>query len=120
MPAGNDRVSCILVSNLSCVSCNPAISNMIIMTVNGNSSNKSSFVVYPNPTTGMFTLERRGDAETFEGRIELSNMQGEQIMTALLTQERKFSFSLSGSPAGVYFLRIFTSGDVETIKIDKH
>ena len=120
VPAGNDRVSCILVSNLSCVSCNPAISNMIIMTVNGNSSNKSSFVVYPNPTTGMFTLERRGDAETFEGRIELSNMQGEQIMTALLTQERKFSFSLSGSPAGVYFLRIFTSGDVETIKIDKH
>jgi hypothetical protein len=118
--ANYDQVVCVLTSNLLCVTCNPAISNTTIMTVNASGPNKPSFVVYPNPTTGMFTLEQKGGVECVRGRVELTGIQGERLMTAELTGERKFVFSLSDVPAGLYLLRIFTGGTIETIKINKH
>jgi hypothetical protein len=118
--ANYDQVVCVLTSNLLCVTCNPAISNTTIMTVNASGPNKPSFVVYPNPTTGMFTLEQKGGVECVRGRVELTGIQGERLMTAELTGERKFVFSLSDVPAGLYLLRIFAGGTIETIKINKH
>ncbi len=212
VPANNDHVFCIMTSNLQCVSCNPAISNTSIMTVNsgvlrnttvggtvganqdtsfsaseiitvagaaspfivqnegwanmfageniiykpgtrveqggymhgaitstglncgmlapsfltvreddpGKVNEKSSFVVYPNPSSGIWTLEQKGVQEYENLRVELFGLQGEKVMTNELTGSRKHEFSLSEAPAGLYFMRIFSENSTETVRIMKH
>ena len=212
VPENGDKIVCNLTSNLQCVICNPAISNMIIMTVNatvsmnanvsgtvesgrdtsynatelitvaggtssflvqdqgwatmfagdnihllpgtrvehggfmhglitstglncgmlepsiiavagfepGNTIEKSSFTVYPNPTTGFVTLKQKGDKAYGALRMELFGLHGEKLRIPEMKHGRKHRFSLADAPPGLYFLRVFTGESVETIKISKH
>ncbi len=119
VPANNDNVVCIMTSNLQCVSCNPAISNLNIITVKNSPSGKSSFIVYPNPTKGTFTLEQKEGTEYKKLKIEVFGMNGERVMTAELTGEKKHIFSLSTAPPGLYLMRVFTGETIEIIRINK-
>jgi hypothetical protein len=69
---------------------------------------KSFFRVYPNPTTGEFTLDLDGYVPGEVISMEVFNTKGEKIASAIMTDERRQQFSLSGKPAGLYLVRVIT------------
>ena len=71
---------------------------------------KQKFLAFPNPTRGVFTLSAEG-LNVHELKIEILNSAGQAIYTrnavaggGMLNQ----SFDLSGSPKGVYILKMVT------------
>ncbi len=83
-------------------------------------SEKSTIKVYPNPTTGNFTVELRGDIPAGNVTINVFGLRGEQVLTSEFNGERKHEFTLSTRPVGVYFIRVITEGKSETVKIIKN
>ncbi|MEI7981722.1 MAG: FISUMP domain-containing protein [Bacteroidota bacterium] len=77
------------------------------------------FRIYPNPTTGRFTLELKGELSPDKIKVDVYGMRGERILSEVLKGERKYEFSLSDSPIGVYFIRVITGDKIETVKIIK-
>jgi hypothetical protein len=77
------------------------------------------FTIYPNPTTGIFSLECKNPDETLILRIEIYGMLGERIFSDQLQGRHKYDFSLAGNPNGVYFVRVVTGTFAGTGKIIK-
>jgi hypothetical protein len=76
----------------------------------------SIFSLYPNPTTGNFTLAQMGEKIYENAKVEVYNMSGTMVLTDnLIGQKQEFRFS--GMPHGVYFVKIMANGSVETIKL---
>jgi len=75
--------------------------------------------IYPNPTTGVFTLELN-DAETpGKTMVEIYGMKGEKLLSYELTGAQRHAFSLSGNPAGIYLFRIISALNSGTTRIIK-
>ncbi len=71
----------------------------------------SSFCrVFPNPTTGDFTVEVRDGGLTRDAQVVVYGSRGEVITTGQLTGHIPGKFTLSGNPAGLYFVRV-TDGE---------
>lgn len=70
-----------------------------------------SFVVYPNPTTGIFSIKHQNIHQQMN--IEVYNMLGEKV----LQQQNSNEINLSSSPKGVYFVRIYDDKKSYTTKI---
>lgn len=81
---------------------------------------KSSFQIYPNPTTGNFILEFKGEVPTDKVILDVYGMWGEKLMSEMLNGEPKHEFSLSDRPSGVYFIHVISGNKSETSKIIKH
>ena len=77
------------------------------------------FKVYPNPTTGNFTLELHGDFISSITNVEIFGMRGEKTFTASLSGVQTREFSLSDKPAGIYFIRVISGKNAATAKIIK-
>ncbi|MCX6269121.1 MAG: GEVED domain-containing protein [Bacteroidetes bacterium] len=75
------------------------------------------FRIYPNPSGGTFTLEQKGDRQTGNVHVEIFSMCGEKLMRTGMTGEQRHEFSLSGIPAGLYFVRVISDSGMETIKV---
>ena len=82
-------------------------------------SEQSSFNVYPNPTSGNFTLELNGDFPSSSATIEILGIWGEKVLTKVLTEDRKCEFSLSDRPSGIYFIRVISGSKAASAKIIK-
>jgi len=82
-------------------------------------SGSSSFLIYPNPTTETFALELIDIATDQTIQVDIYSMRGEKILEEQFIGERKYEFSLSNKPVGVYFIRIIAGDKVETGKIIK-
>ena len=72
-----DSVSCVLVSSEFCVLNNNIQATSILMTVDSclvavfdEESSTSKMAVFPNPTTGIFTIKYEGQNESFEMIIQ--------------------------------------------------
>jgi len=76
------------------------------------------FKVYPNPTTGTFILEFKEIPEDAV-EMEVYGMQGEKALSETLPRTKRHEFSLSGRPAGLYFIRVVSEGQTGTQKIIK-
>ncbi len=81
---------------------------------------KTSFTVYPNPTTGKFTLELTGIDFSEKVRVEIYGMKGEKVLAKELTERKTHDFSLSEVPAGLYFVRVVAGEKAETMKLVKY
>ena len=81
---------------------------------------ESGFKIFPNPTTGNFTLELHGEIPAEYISVDLYGILGEKMMTTSLNGKNRHEFSLSGKPAGVYFLRIISGSKSEIAKILKN
>lgn len=75
--------------------------------------------VYPNPTTGVFTLELSEITEASVVKVEIYGIHGERLLNEKYTGEKKHEFSLEGKPAGIFFIRIFCGENIGSQKIIK-
>lgn len=83
-------------------------------------STTSFFNVYPNPTTGNFTLELLDIGETSTLLVEIFTIQGHLITRNELTAERSYNFSLYEHQPGIYLIRIIKDQKIGTSKIIKN
>ncbi|MBN8702089.1 MAG: SBBP repeat-containing protein [Bacteroidetes bacterium] len=73
--------------------------------------NKTSFIVFPNPTMGQFTLQT-----TKSGVFELLDLMGKVIRTFTITTS---SFVINEKlPAGIYFMREQDSGNAVKLVLE--
>ncbi|HNY01090.1 MAG TPA: T9SS type A sorting domain-containing protein, partial [Bacteroidales bacterium] len=78
-----------------------------------------TLVLYPNPTSGVFSLELRSGTLNGKVHAELCTLHGERLMTADMTGEKKHEFRMPQLPAGLYVLKVFAEGYTETFKLVK-
>lgn len=81
-------------------------------------SGKSTFRLYPNPTTDEFTLEMTGNGSE-KIHVEIYGIRGDRVLTTALEGQDKYKLSLSEQPVGVYFVRMTSGRTTETLKIVK-
>lgn len=74
------------------------------------------FLIYPNPTTGTFTLLNRGP-EIGKVQVEIYNIRGERVLTSYFADKKSHSFSLSGQTAGLYFVKVLSGDQIESFKL---
>ena len=75
------------------------------------------FSLYPNPTTGSFTLEQKGEKLYGKVNVDVFGMRGDKVLTSEMTGEKKHEFTLSQLPAGLYFVKVVAGEYTETIKL---
>ena len=80
---------------------------------------QSFYKVYPNPTSGAFTLELNAIDAVGKCQVEIYDMNGLRMLTAEISGERKHEFSLSDKPAGIYLIRVITGQNSGTTRILK-
>lgn len=73
---------------------------------------ESLFKVYPNPTTGLFTLELTIDQiePMQQMTVEVYGMRGERVLSEKVSSDQPHVFSLSDRQPGIYIIRVL-SGD---------
>jgi len=76
----------------------------------------SQVKVYPNPTSSVFTI----DAENLNiDRIEIYDALGQRINTSVLSKIYRYEVDLSNAIQGIYFVKVFSQGEIITKKIQK-
>ncbi len=75
--------------------------------------------VYPNPTTGTFSVEVKGSSRAMMTSVEIYSMTGLKVHTEKLDNERKHEFSMPELTTGMYFIHVFTNERSEILKIVK-
>ena len=75
------------------------------------SSNSSTVLIYPNPTSGIFTIALRHAelVSASQPTIEIYNVLGEQVYNATLKQVQGDNLiNFTGQPDGIYFYRVLS------------
>jgi hypothetical protein len=75
--------------------------------------------IYPNPTTGIFTLEPNKSGSMGKLLVEIYDMNGQKLLSKELTDSNHHDFSLSGHPAGIYLIRVISGTNSGTARIVK-
>ena len=77
------------------------------------------FRVFPNPTTGIFTVEMPGVADLKPVQIEVFGMQGRMVSRMELMNQSSHTFDLGTNPAGLYIIRVVAGSEEKTARIVK-
>jgi hypothetical protein len=80
---------------------------------------RTFFRVYPNPTTGKFTLTLDGYVPGEKVEVDVYNIKGEKIISDGLLDEVTREFSLSGMPVGLYLIRVISETRIGTARLVK-
>ena len=78
-----------------------------------------SFILYPNPTSGKFTLEQKEGRNFDRVLMEVYSMQGDRVMTGSMDGARSKEFWLPDLQHGLYFVKVSADGYLETFKLVK-
>jgi hypothetical protein len=81
--------------------------------------NSHSFKLYPNPTTGLFTLEFINTTITSPRQIEIYGMLGELILSKEISGEQRWQFNLADRAKGIYIVRVVQGSEIEITKVVK-
>jgi hypothetical protein len=73
--------------------------------------------IYPNPTTGIFTIEWQHNEKLTDICIEIFNMQGRVISTNIALEGIVCIIDLSAQPPGIYFVRAVMGSKVVSRKV---
>ncbi len=73
--------------------------------------------VYPNPTSDMAIVEVVGTND--DASITVYSMLGERLYQRQLKGEKKYQFSLSDKPVGIYMVRVQAGNQSEVAKVVK-
>jgi hypothetical protein len=79
----------------------------------------SFFNVYPNPTTGLFTLELNEFDEASAIVIEISSMVGERIIRQKFPAAAQYQVDLSRYQPGIYLVRVIQGNEAGVLKVMK-
>ena len=77
---------------------------------------QGNILLFPNPTTGKFTLSA-ADRWLLQMDVEILNMEGKIISVTSCSGRDSYTFDLSGQPRGSYFIRITTAEGTAIRKI---
>lgn len=80
--------------------------------------NNAEMKIYPNPTTGNFTIDFKGEETTAD--ILLLNFQGRTLMEKKCKDQMKIDLNIAYLPTGIYILVIKTKTELITKKIIKN
>jgi hypothetical protein len=75
--------------------------------------------VYPNPTTGYFTLEPAGVFRNMKLHAEIWSIHGQKVLSRDLAGSGSYGFSLGDTPCGLYILKIKGDKTAESIRLLK-
>jgi hypothetical protein len=76
---------------------------------------EESFKVFPNPSTGQFSLKL---AQHIEGHVDVIDLMGRKVWSAKLSVERSnYELDLTTLPKGIYNLSVQTGKTVQSRKI---
>ncbi len=93
------------------------------MTVFTNSDDTSQQEVlckiYPNPTTGLLTLELFETNQSSPLTLEIFNSTGNRLITKCIDQSSHHSINLSGFPSGIYIIALTGNGFKKVEKLIK-
>ena len=77
----------------------------------------SLFTVYPNPTSGKFTLEMAADQMNSHPMVIIYSIMGKEVLRQQLQDSGNSEFSLENQLPGIFIVSVITDGQTETIKI---
>jgi hypothetical protein len=100
--------------------CSPTAPQMEVTSTGVNDLATASgelFRVYPNPTSGNFTVELTDLKSSGNAVITVFGSMGETIQNAEMNGISKQALSLSEKPAGIYFIRVVAGDKQSTRKI---
>ncbi|MBP3716289.1 MAG: DUF333 domain-containing protein [Paludibacteraceae bacterium] len=110
--AKSQSVSHIAQTDVKYTSCK---SNNASGTSSGFGNEESNDIsVYPNPTTGIFTLhfgEKEGDKQVY-----ISNISGKLVYSNTF-EGNEVQIDMTGKPTGIYLVRIVSEGEVNVLQI---
>jgi hypothetical protein len=73
--------------------------------------------IYPNPTTGVFTLAQDPEMISAHVHVEVFNIHGRRILSTGIPGRREQELSICGNPPGIYFMKVTNGTKVQTVKI---
>jgi hypothetical protein len=79
----------------------------------------SLFTIYPNPTSGEFTIELKGEPVSTSAHVEIFGIRGDRLLSGDLGMAGKQVFSLAGKPTGVFVVHVVSGSVSETARIIK-
>jgi hypothetical protein len=90
-----------------------------VATAIGDKMENSEIKISPNPGSGIYFLEIKFGAPTFD--LEIINSNGKQIKNYVLSNQNgnKFRIDITEFPSGVYYIRVKTATKVLNSKIIK-
>jgi hypothetical protein len=77
------------------------------------------FNLYPNPTSGNFTIEQKSGVLYEKVKVEIYTIRGERMMSEELSGQKKHEFWLSDLPNGLYIVKVFADDNLQTFKLVK-
>ena len=115
------------ISN-DCLYCNAPKSAIVASTGDSLSNTDRTLVaggndlfrVFPNPTSGSFTLEILRPVENLPVHVEIFGMQGTSIINTEMNNHKSQSFDLGHYPSGIYLIRVMAGSDENTGRILKN
>lgn len=75
------------------------------------------FAIYPNPTSGMFTLYQQNATVPGTVDVEVLTIKGEKVFKTILRDVFKGTFDLRGQPSGMYLVKIRKADDLQVMKL---
>ncbi|HNY02197.1 MAG TPA: T9SS type A sorting domain-containing protein, partial [Bacteroidales bacterium] len=75
------------------------------------------FRVFPNPTTGNFTLEMTGADDGPAIRVNIYGMQGERILSTELPSQARYHFSLVNRAPGLYLVQVVSGRESGVVRV---
>ncbi|GEM_PF-888925 len=72
---------------------------------------------YPNPTTGLITIETPGNQ--IKGLLSIFNLSGQEILEKIISKQTT-QLDISHLPAGIYILKVENDKTIQTVKLIKH
>jgi hypothetical protein len=82
-------------------------------------SGSSRFLLYPNPTSGKFTLEQTIDRKFKSVEVKIIGMEGQEYKKVVLKNKKKYDFNLPALPDGIYFVKVMADGETDHLKLVK-
>ncbi|MEI7727580.1 MAG: T9SS type A sorting domain-containing protein, partial [Bacteroidota bacterium] len=75
------------------------------------------FSIYPNPTSGKFTLQNKGNVVISQVQVEIFDLRGLKVYSTSYTGERSHQINLPPFMPGLYFVKVTAGDQLESFKL---
>ena len=81
---------------------------------------KMTFELYPNPTTGHFTIAMAGFYADDPVRVEVVSLNGHIVISTLVTAQPAITLNLTDQQPGIYFVRVKQGSNLTVKRLIKY